>query len=120
MCGHFCVFHVFRGQWLSVHAAIANHAHRDALDGEGLLPRVDLDRLEVGVLGQQLDALDAIEGNTPTPSNAPAASPAAPANATSFAAGALNRNVTVPSSRTSGELIVALNGIRFSVFFWGL
>jgi outer membrane protein assembly factor BamD len=31
---------------------------------------------------QQLDALDAIEGNTPTPSNAPAASPAAPANAT--------------------------------------
>ena len=30
---------------------------------------------------QRLDALDAIEGNTPTPSNAPAASPAAPSTA---------------------------------------
>ena len=36
------------------------------------------------------------------------------------AAGARKRKVTVPSSRTSGELSEALNGMRFSVFFCGL
>ena len=55
VCGHFCVFHVFRGQWLSVHAAIANHAHRDALDGEGFAARVDDNRLEIGVGGLEFD-----------------------------------------------------------------
>jgi hypothetical protein len=45
---------------------------------------------------------------------------ATPASETVRASGALSRNVTVRSSRTSGELKGALKGIMFSVFFWGL
>ena len=49
-----------------------------------------------------------------------AVSIATPASETLRASGAFSRNVTVRSSRTSGELSGALNGTRFSVFFWGL
>ena len=45
---------------------------------------------------------------------------ATPASDTARASGAFSRNVTVRSSRTSGELSGALKGTRFSVFFCGL
>ncbi|MCK7533791.1 MAG: hypothetical protein MZV63_23560 [Marinilabiliales bacterium] len=43
-----------------------------------------------------------------------------PARDTLLACGAFRRNVTVQSSRTSGEFSGALKGTRFSVFFCGL
>ena len=45
---------------LSMHTAIANHAHGNAFDGEGFAARVDYDGFEIRVGGQQFNQVAAL------------------------------------------------------------